>query len=314
MEHRRLGGSDLEVSVVGLGCNNFGMKIDLAASRKVIDAALDAGIDFFDTADMYGGGKSEEFIGEVLGPRRSRVCIGTKFGAGRKARGPGQFGTRAYVLECAEASLRRLRTDHVDLYQMHYPDPGTPIEETLGALDDLVRQGKVRQIGCSNFTGAMIAEADAVSTRKRLPRFVSAQNEWSLLRREAESDVIPACEKHRLGQLPYFPLASGLLTGKYRRGEKFAAGTRFATLGDYFASIATDANFARVEALERVARAHGHSLLELAMSWLAAQPAVASVIAGATTPEQVHANAASLTWKMKPADLAEIERALAVAV
>jgi aryl-alcohol dehydrogenase-like predicted oxidoreductase len=309
MEHRRLGGSDLEVSVVGLGCNNFGMKIDLAASRAVIDAALDAGIDFFDTADMYGGGKSEEFIGEVLGKRRSRVRIGTKFGAGRKAKGPGQFGTRAYTLECAEASLKRLRTDYIDLYQMHYPDPGTPIEETLGALDELVRQGKVRQIGCSNFTGPMIAEADAVSGKKGLPRFVSAQNEWSLLKREAEGDVIPACEKHRLGQLPYFPLASGLLTGKYRRGEKFAAGTRFATMGDYFASVATDANFAKVEALERVAKAHGHTLLELAMSWLAAQPSVASVIAGATTPEQVHANAKSVSWKLSPAELAEIERA-----
>jgi aryl-alcohol dehydrogenase-like predicted oxidoreductase len=309
MEQRRLGGSDLEVSVVGLGCNNFGMKIDLAASRAVIDAALDAGIDFLDTADMYGGGKSEEFIGEVLGKRRSRVRIGTKFGAGRRAKGPGQFGTRAYTLECAEASLKRLRTDYIDLYQMHYPDPGTPIEETLGALDELVRQGKVRQIGCSNYTGAMIAEADAVSGSKKLPRFVSAQNEWSLLQRDAERDVIPACEKHRLGQLPYFPLASGLLTGKYRRGEKFAAGTRFATMGDYFASVATDANFAKVEALERVARAHGRTLLELAMSWLAAQPSVASVIAGATTPEQVRANAGSVSWKLTPAELAEIERA-----
>jgi aryl-alcohol dehydrogenase-like predicted oxidoreductase len=262
---------------------------------------------------MYGGGKSEEFIGEVLGPRRSRVRIGTKFGAMRKAAGKGGFGTRAYVLECADASLKRLRTDYIDLYQMHYPDPGTPVEETLGALDELVRQGKVRQIGCSNFSGAQIAEADAVASRKQVARFVSAQNEWSLLERKVEQDVIPACEKHRLGQLPYFPLASGMLTGKYRRGEKYAAGTRLATMGDYFASIATDANFAKVEALERVAKAHGYTLLELAMSWLAAQPSVASVIAGATTPEQVRANAASIRWKMKPADLAEIDRALGAA-
>jgi aryl-alcohol dehydrogenase-like predicted oxidoreductase len=310
MEHRRLGGSDLEVSVVGLGCNNFGMKIDLAASRAVIDAALDAGIDFFDTADSYGGGKSEEFIGEVLGARRGRVRIGTKFGSIRRAQGKGGFGSRAYVMECVEASLRRLRTDTIDLYQMHYPDPGTPIEETLDALDQLVRQGKVRQIGCSNFTGEMISAADAAARAGQRARFVSAQNEWSLLQRDAERDVIPACEKHQLGQLPYFPLASGLLTGKYRRGEKFAAGTRLATM-DYFKGIATDENFAKVDALERVARAHGRSLLELAMSWLAAQPSVASVIAGATTPEQVHANAAAASWKLKPAELAEIDRALA---
>ena len=313
MEHRRLGGSDLEVSLVGLGCNNFGMKIDLEASRKVIDAALDAGIDFFDTADMYGNGKSEEFIGEVLGPRRSRVRIGTKFGGVAMVSGKKGWGQRAYIHECADASLKRLRTDHIDLFQMHYPDPGTPIEETLGALDELVRQGKVRQIGCSNYTGAMIADADATSARKKLARFVSAQNEWSLLVRDAEKDVIPACEKQRLGQLPYFPLASGMLTGKYRRGEKYAAGSRFATMGDYFAKVASDANFAKVEALEKVAKAHGHSLLELAMGWLAAQPSVASVIAGATTPEQVRANAASMTWKMKPGDLAEIDRALASA-
>jgi aryl-alcohol dehydrogenase-like predicted oxidoreductase len=313
MEHRRLGTSDLEVSLVGLGCNNFGMKIDLESSRKVIDAALDAGIDFFDTADLYGSGKSEEFIGEVLGQRRSRVRIGTKFGAMRMTAGQKGWGTRAYVLECAEASLARLRTDYIDLYQMHYPDPGTPIEETLGALDDLVRQGKVRQIGHSNFTGEMIAAADAAAARSGRARFVSAQNEWSLLRREVEADVIPACEKNRLGMLPYFPLASGMLTGKYRRGEKFAPGTRLATMGDYFAKIASDENFAKVEALGGVARAHGHSLLELAMGWLAAQPSVASVIAGATTPEQVRANAASMTWKLKPAELAEIDRALASA-
>jgi len=313
MEHRRLGGSDLEVSVVGLGCNNFGMKIDLAASQAVIDAALEAGIDFFDTADLYGGGKSEEFIGEALGKRRGRVRIGTKFGGMRKAAGKGEFGTRAYVMECVEASLKRLRTDYIDLYQMHYPDPGTPIEETLGALDELVRQGKVRQIGHSNFSGAMIAAADVASSTRRLARFVSAQNEWSLLQRKAETDAIPACEKHRLGQLPYFPLASGMLTGKYRRGEKFAPGTRFAALGDYFSSIASDANFAKVEALERVASKHGHTLLELAMSWLAAQPCVASVIAGATSPEQVRANAASVSWKLKPAELAEIDHALSPA-
>jgi len=313
MEERRLGGSDLAVSAVGLGCNNFGMKIDLEASRKVIDAALDAGITFFDTADMYGNGKSEEFIGEVLAGRRNRVRIGTKFGGMRMVAGKGQFGGREYVIECVEASLKRLRTDYIDLFQMHYPDPGTPIDETLAALDELVRQGKVRQIGHSNFTGAMIADAAAAAGRKGTARFVSAQNEWSLLNRAVESEVIPACEKHSLGQLPYFPLASGMLTGKYRRGEKFAAGSRFATMGDYFAKVASDANFAKVEALERVAKAHGYTLLELAMGWLASQPSVASVIAGATTPEQVRSNASSLRWKMSAADLAEIEKALAAA-
>jgi aryl-alcohol dehydrogenase-like predicted oxidoreductase len=262
---------------------------------------------------MYGNGKSEEFIGEVLAGRRNRVKIGTKFGGMRMVAGKGQFGTRAYVIECAEASLKRLRTDHIDLFQMHYPDPGTPIEETLAALDELVRQGKVRQIGNSNFTGAMIADAAAAAARKGTTRFVSAQNEWSLLNRAVERDVIPACEKHRLGQLPYFPLASGMLTGKYRRGEQFAAGSRFATMGDYFSKVASAANFSKVEALEHVARAHGHTLLELAMGWLASQPSVASVIAGATTPEQVRANAASLRWRMTPADLAEIEKALAAA-
>jgi aryl-alcohol dehydrogenase-like predicted oxidoreductase len=262
---------------------------------------------------MYGNGKSEEFIGEVLAGRRGRVRIGTKWGGMRKVQGKGGFGGREYINECVEASLKRLRTDYIDLFQMHYPDPGTPVEETLAALDELVRQGKVRQVGHSNFTGEMISDAASAATRKGTARFVSAQNEWSLLERAVERDVIPACEKHRVGQLPYFPLASGMLTGKYRRGEKFAAGSRFATMGDYFAKVASDANFSRVEALERVAKAHGHSLLELAMGWLASQPSVASVIAGATTPEQVRSNAASLRWKMSASDLAEIERALAAA-
>jgi aryl-alcohol dehydrogenase-like predicted oxidoreductase len=282
------------------------MKIDLAASRAVIAAALDAGVTFFDTADMYGNGQSEDFIGEVLGPRRKDVVLATKFGGVAFHGKTGErWGTRAYIVGCLEASLRRLRTEWVDLYQMHYPDPTTPIEETLATLDDLVRQGKVRTVGCSNFSGAQIAEAAAQAQERRLARFVTAQNEWNLLNRKAERDVIPACERHSLGQLPYFPLASGMLTGKYRRGEAFAAGTRLATFA-YFKGLATEGNFAKVEALESFAEKRGHTLLELAVSWLAAQPSVASVIAGATTPEQVRGNAAAANWRLSAAELAEV--------
>jgi aryl-alcohol dehydrogenase-like predicted oxidoreductase len=310
MEYRQLGKSDLRISVVGLGCNNFGMRIDEEASRPVIDAALEAGINFFDTADMYGNGKSEEFIGRILGPRRNSVLIATKFGAmGRMQQKP--WGGRAAVLQYAEDSLRRLRTDRIDLYQMHFPDPSTPIEETLDALAELVRQGKVRAIGCSNFSGAQIAAADAAAAARKIPRFESAQNEWSLLNRDVEADVIPACERYGLGQLPYFPLASGMLSGKHRRGQPVGKDTRLSH--EYFKHFASDQNFARVEALVRVAEAHRHSLLELAMSWMASQPCVASVIAGATRPEQVKANAAAAGWKLSRAELAEVDRALAAA-
>lgn len=306
MEKRPLGTSGLAASLVGLGCNNFGMKIDLAASRAVITAALDAGATFFDTADMYGNGQSEDFIGQVLGPRRKDVVLATKFGGVAFHGKTGEhWGTRAYIVGCLEASLRRLRTEWVDLYQMHYPDPTTPIEETLATLDDLVRQGKVRTVGCSNFSGAQIAEAAARTQERRSAPLVTAQNEWNLLNRKAERDVIPACERHSLGQLPYFPLASGMLTGKYRRGEAFAAGTRFATFA-YFKGLATEGNFTKVEALENFAAKRGHTLLELAVSWLAAQPCVTSVIAGATTPEQVRGNAAAANWRLSAAELAEV--------
>jgi aryl-alcohol dehydrogenase-like predicted oxidoreductase len=307
MEKRSLGTSGLEASLVGLGTNNFGMKIDLAASRAVINAALDAGITFFDTADMYGNGQSEEFIGQVLGPRRKEIVLATKFGGVAMMRKSGEhWGSRDYITKCVEASLQRLRTEWFDLYQMHYHDPTTPIEETLAALDDLVRQGKVRAVGCSNFSGAQIAEAEAKAKEHHLARFVTAQNEWSLLKREGERDAIPACEQHGLGQLPYFPLASGLLTGKYHRGEAFAAGSRLATL-KFFQGWATDENFTKIEALQAFAKKRGHTLLELAFSWLAAQPCVVSVIAGATTPEQVRANAAAANWQLSAAELAEVD-------
>lgn len=307
MEKRPLGKSGLEASLVGLGCNNFGMRIDLAATRAVIDAALDVGVTFFDTADMYGDGRSEDFIGQALGQRRNEVVLATKFGAiARKQRNGEHWGTVRYITGCLETSLRKLRTDWIDLYQIHYPDPATPIEETLAALDAMVRQGKVRAVGCSNFSGGQIAEATARAGERGLARFVTAQNEWSLLKREVEREVIPACERHGLGQLPYFPLASGMLTGKYRRGQELPAGTRLATM-DYFKRLATEENFAKVEALQDFAERRGRTILELAISWLASHPCVVSVIAGATKPEQVYANAAAAGWKLSAAELAEID-------
>jgi len=332
VETRALGRSKLTASLVGLGCNNFGMKIGLEESRKVIDAALAAGITFFDTADMYGNGKSEEFIGEALVGRRARAVIATKFGGmAMSSRSGERWGTRAYVRKCVEASLARLRTDVIDLYQMHFPDAETPVEETLGALGDLVGEGKVRAIGCSNFTGAQIDAAEAAARAAGGPRFETAQNEWSLLVRAAEAEVarasrpalaaqshvprsepqasegvVAACEKHGIAQLPYFPLASGMLTGKYRRGAPPPPGSRLATI-KYFEKVQSDANHAKVEKLAEFAAKRGRSLLELAFSWLASQPSVGSVIAGATTPEQVRANAAAASWRLTPAELAEMD-------
>ncbi|MGE0826422.1 MAG: aldo/keto reductase [Candidatus Binatia bacterium] len=313
MEKRSLGTSGIQATVVGLGCNNFGMKIDLDATRAVLHAALDAGITFFDTADMYGNTQSEDFIGQILGPRRQEVVIATKFGgiAWMSKKGE-RWGTKEYITKCLEASLKRLRTDYVDLYQLHFPDPNTPLSETLTALDEVVRQGKVRAVGCSNLSGAQIDEAEAFAESHKCVHFVTAQHEWSLLNRKVETDVIPACERHHLGQLPYFPLASGLLTGKYRRGEPLAPGTRLATLG-HFKGLASDENFTKVEALQSFAERHGHSLLELAMSWLASQKSVASVIAGATTPEQIRSNATAANWKLSAAELAEVDRLVPIA-
>ena len=306
MEYRRLGSSGLKVSEVGLGCNNFGMRIDQAATSAVVGACLDAGITFFDTADVYGGQKSEVMLGEALKGKRHEVVLATKFaspmGAGPDQRG----GSRRYIVNAVEASLKRLGADYIDLYQMHQPDKDTPIEETLGALDDLVTQGKVRYIGNSNFTGWQIADADWIARNEHLNRFVSAQNNYSLLERKVEFEVNPACERFGLGMLPFFPLASGLLTGKYRRGEAPAADTRLAAWGARGQAALSDKNFDKLEALSAYAEARGHDLLELAFAWLLGHGVVSSVIAGATRPEQVKANAAAANWKLTPEEVAEV--------
>jgi aryl-alcohol dehydrogenase-like predicted oxidoreductase len=298
MELRRLGTSGLKVSEIGLGCNNFGMRLDQAGSTAVVEAALEAGVTLFDTADIYGGSQSEVMLGKALGTHRKDVVIATKF-AGPMGKRPDQRGgSRRYVTAAVEASLTRLGTDYIDLYQMHMPDRDTPIEETLDALDDLVRAGKVRYIGNSNFTSWQIADADWIARSRHGARFVSAQNLYSLLERGVEAEVLPACRHFGLGFLPYFPLASGLLTGKYRRGEAPQEGTRMAAWGDRAAAALSDRNFDQVDKLTAYAQERDHSVLELAFSWLLGNPAVSSVIAGATRPEQVKANTAAAAWKL----------------
>jgi aryl-alcohol dehydrogenase-like predicted oxidoreductase len=307
METRTLG--SLDVTLVGLGCNNFGMRIDEEQSAAVVHSALDAGINLFDTADVYGGTRSEQFLGRALGSRRDEVLIATKFVAPIDD-DPSHAGASArWVTEAVEGSLRRLGTDRIDLYQQHAPDPNVPIEETLGALDRLVRDGKVREIGNSNFSGEQIDEADSVSQRSGVARFVSAQNHFNLLQRDPQDDVVPACVRHGLGVLPYFPLASGLLTGKYRRGEPAPEGTRLSMLPEERAArVMSDGNFDRVDQLTAFAAERDHTILELAFAWLAAQPAMASVIAGATKPEQVAANVAAVDWKLSDADLSQLDQ------
>ncbi len=298
--------SGLKVSAVGLGCNNFGRRVDLEGTRAVVDAALDAGVNFLDTADIYGEqGGSETLLGEVLQGRRDQIVLATKFGMDMGDKGPSvrPRGSRAYIREAVEGSLRRLKTDVIDLYQYHRPDGETPIEETLGALDELVNEGKARYIGCSNFSAAELEEAEAAARENGFARFVSLQNEYSLLKREIEGDVVPKCEQLGVGVLPYFPLASGLLTGKYRRGEDAPEGTRLHGRPE----VADDATFDVLEAAEEFARARGLTLLDVAIAGLAAQPAVASVIAGATKPEQVRSNAAALRWEPSAADLEELD-------
>ena len=301
MERRRIG--SLEVSVVGLGCNNFGTRLDEAATARVVHAALDRGIDLFDTADTYGRGQSETFLGRALGTRRDEAVIATKFGMRMDDERRGAHPD--YVRRAAEDSLRRLGTDHIDLYQIHEPDPAVPIADTLGALDDLVRAGKVREIGCSNFSAAQIREADDIARKRRAARFVSVQNQYSLLHREPESGVLAECERVGAGLLPYYPLANGLLTGKYRRGEPPPEGTRLAD--PRRAEQFSEDRLARMEALRAFAKSRGHELLELAFSWLLARPVVASVIAGATKPEQVAGNVAAAGWKLSAADLEAID-------
>jgi aryl-alcohol dehydrogenase-like predicted oxidoreductase len=299
MRTRFLGDGGPEVSVVGLGTNNFGRRCDYDQTLAVIDAALEAGVTLFDTADIYGQGASEEYIGRALEGRRDRVLIATKFGSEMDERPEERRGNPDYVQWAVEGSLRRLRTDVIDVYQMHRPDPVTPIEETLGALNDLVHEGKVRWIGSSNFSSAQIEAAEEVSRGAGFHRFVSAQNEYSFVEREAEDGVLPTCEPLGIGFLPYFPLASGLLTGKYRRGEP-------ATEGRLAGRQIPAEQWDRVEALQRFADERGASLLEVAIGGLLAMPAVTSVIAGATTPDQVRANVAAGEWEPSAADVEEL--------
>ena len=305
MELRSVGNSDLVVSVVGLGCNNFGGRLDLEGTRQVVEAALDAGITFLDTADVYGNrGGSELLLGEILEGRRDQVVIATKFGWDIGAEGQALRGSREYVKQAIDASLERLRTDHVDLYYYHRPDGVTPFEETLGAMHEVVEEGKARFIGCSNLTAEQLREVDDIVRRSGSTRIVALQNEYSFLERDAERDVLPLSRELGVGFVPYFPLASGLLTGKYRRGEPAPPGSRLEGRTEAMA----DERFDRVEELERFARVRGHTLLELAIGGLASTPGVASVIAGATTAEQARANAAAGSWQLSPADLDVLAR------
>ena len=302
MRARRLGTEGPEVSVVGLGCNNFGMRVDLEGTRAVVDAALDAGVTLFDTADIYGGqGGSESFLGEVLEGRRDGVVLATKFG-GDMGDGTDARGSRAYIHKAIDASLQRLRTDVVDLYQYHTPDNVTPFEETFGALDEVARAGKARYVGHSNLNATQVEEVDAICREHGLVQPISAQNQYSLLRREAEEELLPTCARLGIGVLPFFPLASGLLTGKYRRREERPQGTRLADRDSVF----TDETFDRLEALEAFAKERGVTLLQVAIGGLLAQPAIASVIAGATKPEQVRANVEAAGWEPSPEDVAAL--------
>ena len=309
MDFRRLGDSGLVVSVAGLGTNNLGMKLDLEGSREVMHAALDAGVTLFDTADSYGA--SEQRIGEILRGRRDDVVLATKFGGDTRRRGNdngedwGARGSRRYIIRAVEASLRRLQTDWIDLYQLHRPDPATPIEETLSALNDLVRSGKVRYLGSSNLTGWQVADAEWTARTRGFERFVSAQNRYNLLEREIEADIVPALERYDIGLLPYFPLANGLLTGKYRRGQPPPEGSRLHA--SRHESVFTDATFDALEKMEAYAAERGVTILDVALGGLAAQPTVASVIAGATSREQVANNVTATHWTPTPSDVAALD-------
>jgi aryl-alcohol dehydrogenase-like predicted oxidoreductase len=309
MQIRNLGGSGLRVSAVGLGCNNFGQRIDLEASRKVIHRAIDLGITLFDTADIYSNmGGSENVLGAVLGDRRKDIVLATKYSKPMAEDGTRQGASRRYIFNAVEASLKRLKTDYIDLYQQHDYDPLTPIEETLRALDDLVREGKVRYIGNSNFPAWRVAEAEYVARAINVGRFVSCQDEYSLVVRDIEKDLLPAAQEYNLGLLPFFPLASGLLTGKYKRGEAAPDNTRFGKVPRLRDRYVTPRNEEIVEKLQAFASARGHSMLELAFSWLAARPQVASVIAGATRVEQVEQNVKAIAWNLSAEEMAEIDR------
>ena len=311
METRVLGKNGPKVSVIGLGCNNFGGRLDLAGTREVVAKAIDLGINFFDTADIYGGrtynnyGGSEVDLGAALGSRRKDIILATKFGM--VFEGVGSGAKRAYVMSACEASLKRLKTDYIDLYQIHTPDTSTLIEETLRALDDLVKQGKVRFIGCSNFSPTQIGEAMKVSAQNKLAAFVSSQDEYSLLVRDEEKSTVPVLKRAGLGLLPYFPLASGMLTGKYKRGQPGPKGARLSTPG-LSGRYMNDANWAIVEKLEAFCAQRGKTILELAFAWLLAHDYVPSVIAGATGPQQVEQNVGCASWKLTAAEKEEVDR------
>ena len=314
MQFRHLGDSGLRVSTIGLGCNNFGGRLTLEETRAVLHKAHDLGITLFDTSDTYGatgGGKtgdSEAQMGQVIGPMRQHIVLATKFGNPMTPDGTKQGGSRRYIMAAVEDSLRRLRTDYIDLYQIHTTDADTPIEETLRALDDLVRQGKIRYIGCSNHAAWRVVEAAWVARSCNLNRFISAQDQYSLVHRAPEGELMPALRKYGMGLLPYFPLASGLLTGKYRRNAAMPAGTRLANTQRLADVYLTEKNWEIAERLESFAAARGHTMLELAFSWLLAQAPVSSVIAGATKPEQLESNVQAGGWKMTAEELAEIDR------
>jgi aryl-alcohol dehydrogenase-like predicted oxidoreductase len=311
MEHRNLGKSGLRVSVVGLGCNNFGRNVDRDGARAVIHKALDLGVTLFDTGDTYGRrGGSETIIGEVLGPRRKDIVLATKFGRPMDAEGKLQGGSRRYIMFAVEASLKRLKTDWIDLYQSHKPDPLTPIEETLRALDDLLRQGKVRAIGTSHMPAAEVRNAAETARAHGLTALASCEDEYSLLARGIERDLIPTMQANDISLLPYYPLASGLLTGKYQRGAPLPTGSRFAVVKerDYIGHFLTDENWRKLDALTAFAHQRGLTILDLAMAWIAARPQVASVIAGATKPEQVEANVKAAMAPLSSADIAELDR------
>jgi aryl-alcohol dehydrogenase-like predicted oxidoreductase len=302
MRYRQLGRSGLTVSVVGLGCNNFGMRIDLETARPVVDTAIEQGINLFDTADVYGRGTSETILGELLKGRRDDAIIATKWGSPMSDNPPPARGSRRYIRQAVEASLRRLQTDYIDLYQLHRFDPLTPVAETLDALDELIKEGKVRYIGSSNFTAWQVADAEWLARTNHTERYISAQNHYSLLQRDAEKELLPAAEAFGVGILPFFPLANGLLTGKYQRGQERPTGTRMD------GREITEATYDRIEALSDFAKQRGHSLLELAISGLASRPSISSVIAGATKSEQVIANAAAGDWDLSEAELDELSK------
>lgn len=314
MEKRNLGRSGLRVSLVGIGCNNFGGRVDAEASKAVIRKALDLGISLFDTADVYGNkGGSETILGDYLGAERNNIVLATKFGWDMDSEGNLKGASRRYIVRAVEASLKRLKTDYIDLYQLHKPDPLTPIEETLRVLGDLIRQGMVRYIGCSNLPAWQVVEAYWTAKSLGLEGFISCQDEYSLLVRKPEPELLPAMERYGLGLLPYFPLASGLLSGKYHRDAPLPEGARLTKSQGLANDFLTEKNWRIVEGLRKFCDERGHTLLELAFSWLLAKPTVASVIAGATKPEQLEQNVRAADWKLNPQDLAEVDRIVAEA-